>query len=129
PLSERWPMMLGLTAIVLTSWTGFLTYVTNETKVTSLVVKQILRTIKIDSQLLGTTSARVVTEWISDYSWAGAIKWSLGEFLLPNHYFWELNAHLGSGTVYFTNILKAEGIPYEILRFRVILDDGRVVEV
>jgi cytochrome c oxidase assembly factor 1 len=63
-------MMLGLTVLVLTGWAGFLTYVTNETKVTSSVVKQILRTIKTDPQLLETLGLAIRPQpewWLNGY--------------------------------------------------------------
>jgi len=62
--------MLGLTAVVLTGWAGFLIYVTNETKVTSSVVKQILRTIKADPQLTETLGLAIRTQpewWLNGY--------------------------------------------------------------
>ncbi|KAJ6501657.1 cytochrome oxidase complex assembly protein 1-domain-containing protein [Mycena polygramma] len=128
-IEKRWPMMLGLTAIVLTSWAGFLTYVTNETKVTSSVVKQILRTIKTDPQLLEALGLAIRPQpewWLNGYPIIhGQINQLQGNIDVS----FRIKGSLGSGTVYFTSVRKAKGIPYEILRFRVILDDGRVVEV
>nr|GAT43678.1 predicted protein [Mycena chlorophos] len=54
-IERRWPAVLGVTAVVVAGWAAFLTYVTNETKCTSSVVKQIV--------------PRVVVEWLSHYSW------------------------------------------------------------
>jgi cytochrome c oxidase assembly factor 1 len=51
-------------------WAAFLTYVTNETKVTSSVVKQILRTIKSDPQLtesLGLAIRPKPEWWLNGY--------------------------------------------------------------
>ncbi|KAJ7814127.1 cytochrome oxidase assembly protein 1, partial [Mycena olivaceomarginata] len=129
-IERRWPTFIGIGVVVLTSWAAFLTYVTNETKVTSSVVKQILRSIKADPQLLETLglAIRPQPEWwlngISDYSRAG-INQLQGNIDVS----FRIKGALGSGTVYFTSVRKAKGIPYEILRFRVIHDDGRVVEV
>ncbi|KAJ7693651.1 cytochrome oxidase assembly protein 1, partial [Mycena rosella] len=63
-------MVLGLTAVVLSGWAAFLTYVTNETKVTSSVVKQILRTIKGDPQLAETLGLAIRPQpewWLNGY--------------------------------------------------------------
>ncbi|RXW15782.1 hypothetical protein EST38_g10079 [Candolleomyces aberdarensis] len=35
----------------------------------------------------------------------------------------------GTGTVYFTSIRKEKGVPFTVLRFKVISDDGTVVHV
>ncbi|KAJ7630511.1 cytochrome oxidase complex assembly protein 1-domain-containing protein, partial [Roridomyces roridus] len=107
-IEKRWPAMLGLAVVVVTGWAAFLTYVTNETKVTSSVVKQILQW------------------WLNGYPVIhGQINQLQGNIDLS----FRIKGALGSGTVYFTSVRKAKGMPYEILRFRVILDDGRIVEV
>jgi len=121
--------VLGLTVVVLTGWAAFLTYVTNETKVTSSVVKQILRTLKSDPQLAETLGLALRPQpewWLNGYPIIhGQINQLQGNIDLS----FRIKGSLGSGTVYFTSVRKAKGMPYEILRFRVILDDGRVVEV
>ncbi|KAJ7275437.1 cytochrome oxidase complex assembly protein 1-domain-containing protein [Mycena haematopus] len=128
-IEKRWPTFLGIGVIVLTSWAGFLTYVTNETKVTSSVVKQILRTIKADPQLLETLGFAIRPQpewWLNGYPIIhGQINQLQGNIDVR----FRIKGSQGSGTVYFTSVRKAKGIPYEILRFRVIHDDGRVVEV
>ncbi|KAJ7169479.1 cytochrome oxidase assembly protein 1 [Mycena filopes] len=121
--------MLGLAVVVFSGWTAFLTYVTNETKVTSSVVKQILRTIKSDPQLLETIGMAIRPQpewWLNGYPIIhGQINQIQGNIDVS----FRIKGSLGYGTVYFTSVRKAKGIPYEILRFRVILDDGRVIEV
>ncbi|KAJ7462785.1 cytochrome oxidase complex assembly protein 1-domain-containing protein, partial [Mycena galericulata] len=128
-IEKRWPAVLGLTAVVLTGWAAFLTYVTNETKVTSSVVKQILRTLKADPKLAETLGLAIRPQpewWLNGYPIIhGQINQLQGNIDLS----FKIKGSKGSGTVYFTSVRKAKGIPYEILRFRVILDDGRVVEV
>ncbi|KAJ7456592.1 cytochrome oxidase complex assembly protein 1-domain-containing protein [Mycena latifolia] len=128
-IEKRWPAVLGITAVVLTGWAAFLTYVTNETKVTSSVVKQILRTIKADPQLAETLGLAIRPQpewWLNGYPIIhGQINQLQGNIDVS----FRIKGSMGSGTVYFTSVRKAKGIPYEILRFRVILDDGRVVEV
>jgi cytochrome c oxidase assembly factor 1 len=67
---RRWPTVIGLTVLVMTGWAAFLTYVTNETKVTSSVVKQILRTIKSDSRLEDTLGLAIRPQpewWLNGY--------------------------------------------------------------
>ncbi|KAJ7225915.1 cytochrome oxidase complex assembly protein 1-domain-containing protein [Mycena pura] len=128
-IEKRWPTALGVTAVVLVGWAAFLTYVTNETKVTSSVVKQIVRTLKADPQLrelLGLALRPQPEWWLNGYPLIhGQINQLQGNVDVS----FRIKGSLGFGTVYFTSIRKAKGIPYEILRFRVILDDGRVVEV
>ncbi|KAJ6604243.1 cytochrome oxidase assembly protein 1, partial [Mycena vulgaris] len=126
---RRWPTVVGLTALVLTGWAAFLTYVTNETKVTSSVVKQILRTLKGNDQLVETLGLAIRPQpewWLNGYPIIhGQINQLQGNIDVS----FRIKGSLGAGTVYFTSVRKAKGIPYDILRFRVILDDGRVVEV
>ncbi|CAK5280075.1 unnamed protein product [Mycena citricolor] len=133
---RRWPTVLGITAIVLVGWAGFLTYVTNETKVTSSVVKQILRTIKAEAPLqevLGYAIRPQPEWWLNGYpiihGQACCVVFrfrGLTPFASDQHI---AGQHRRSGTVYFTSVRKAKGMPYEILRFRVIADDGQVIEV
>ncbi|KAJ7102333.1 cytochrome oxidase assembly protein 1, partial [Mycena belliarum] len=126
---RRWPAVLGITALVLTGWAAFLTYVTNETKVTSSVVKQVLRTIKADPQLAETLGLAIRPQpewWLNGYPIIhGQINQLQGNIDVS----FRIKGSTGSGTVYFTSVRKAKGIPYEILRFRVIMDDGRIVDV
>jgi len=35
----------------------------------------------------------------------------------------------GSGTLYFTSIRREKGVPYTVLRFKVICDNGTVVDI
>ncbi|KAJ7785892.1 cytochrome oxidase complex assembly protein 1-domain-containing protein [Mycena metata] len=128
-IEKRWPAMLGIAVVVMSGWGAFLTYVTNETKVTSSVVKQILRTIKEDPQLLETMGMAIRPQpewWLNGYPIIhGQVNQIQGNIDVS----FRIKGSLGSGTVYFTSVRKAKGIPYTILRFRVILDDGRVIEV
>ncbi|KAJ7101005.1 cytochrome oxidase assembly protein 1, partial [Mycena crocata] len=126
---RRWPMAVGVAALVLTSWAAFLTYVTNETKVTSSVVKQMLRTIKSDPQLAETLGLAIRPQpewWLNGYPIIhGQINQLQGNIDVS----FRIKGSQGFGTVYFTSVRKAKGMPYDILRFRVILDDGRIIEV
>ncbi|KAF7306574.1 Cytochrome oxidase complex assembly protein [Mycena indigotica] len=128
-IERRWPTVLGVTAIVVAGWAAFLTYVTNETKCTSSVVKQIIRTLKADSQLRDSLGLAIRPQpewWLNGYPIIhGQINQLQGNIDVS----FRIRGSLGSGTVYFTSVRKAKGIPYELLRFRVILDDGQVVEV
>ncbi|KAJ6626836.1 cytochrome oxidase complex assembly protein 1-domain-containing protein [Mycena sp. CBHHK59/15] len=128
-IEKRWPTVLGITAVVMCGWAGFLTYVTNETKVTSSVVKQILRTIKSDYHLAESLGQAIRPQpewWLNGYPIIhGQINQLQGNIDVS----FRIKGSQGSGTVYFTSVRKAKGIPYEILRFRVIVDDGQVIEV
>ncbi|KAJ7071467.1 cytochrome oxidase complex assembly protein 1-domain-containing protein [Mycena amicta] len=128
-IERRWPMVLGVTAVVFAGWAAFLTYVTNETKCTSSVVKQIVRTLKADSQLRDSLGLAIRPQpewWLNGYPIIhGQINQLQGNIDVS----FRIKGSAGSGTVYFTSVRKAKGIPYELLRFRVILDNGQVVEV
>ncbi|KAF7308780.1 DUF1783-domain-containing protein [Mycena kentingensis (nom. inval.)] len=128
-IERRWPTVLGVTVVVVAGWAAFLGYVTNETKCTSSVVKQIVRTLKADNALresLGLALRPQPEWWLNGYP---VIHGSINQLQGNVDVSFRIKGSLGSGTVYFTSIRKAKGMPYELLRFRVILDNGQVVEV
>lgn len=104
-------------------------YVTNETKATSTVVKHILRTTAKDAslrQLLGDEITPKPEWWLNGRP---RIRGEPNQLQGNIDLSMRLRGSRGAGTLHFTSIRKARGTPYEILRFRVITDDGRVVEV
>ncbi|KAJ7458217.1 hypothetical protein FB451DRAFT_964774, partial [Mycena latifolia] len=116
---KTWPIAIAVVILDVGCWAAFFGYVTNETKATSSVVKQILRTTAKDANLRRVLGDDIVPqpEW-----------WLNGRPQIPGEERCKL-IHRGAGTLYFTSVRKAQGIPHEILRFRVTVDNGTVVEV
>ncbi|KAJ7142741.1 cytochrome oxidase complex assembly protein 1-domain-containing protein [Mycena epipterygia] len=130
PFRRRtWPVAVALTALGVGCWAAFFGYVTNETKATSSVVKQILRTTSKDIDLRQVLGDNVVPQpewWLNGKP---RIRGELNQLQGNIDLSMRLHGSRGAGTLYFTSVRKAHGIPYEILRFKVIADDGTVVEV
>ncbi|KAJ6552595.1 cytochrome oxidase complex assembly protein 1-domain-containing protein [Mycena vulgaris] len=124
-----WPLAVAVTALCVGSWAAFFGYVTNETKATSSVVKQILRTTAKDTNLRNVLGDNVIpqAEW-----WLNGkprVRGELNQLQGSIDLSMRLRGSQRAGTLYFTSVRKAQGIPYEILRFKVIADDGSVVDV
>ncbi|KAJ7687057.1 DUF1783-domain-containing protein [Mycena rosella] len=119
---RTWPIAVALAALGVGSWAAFFGYVTNETKATSSVVRQILRTTSKDSSLHRILGEEVVPQpewWLNGRP---RIRGELNQLQGKIDLSMRLQGSRGS-------VRKAQGIPYEILRFKVIADDGSVVEV
>ncbi|KDQ56785.1 hypothetical protein JAAARDRAFT_92188, partial [Jaapia argillacea MUCL 33604] len=129
PVARQWPTLLGFTALGLTAWALFYLYATNQEKLASSVVQQIMTTLKEDDQIREVLGEAVRMEpkwWMNGDSWVeGGINMMQGHVDVS----FRVKGHKGAGTLYFTSLRKAKGEPFTILRFKVIADDGRVVHV
>ncbi|KAJ7662596.1 cytochrome oxidase complex assembly protein 1-domain-containing protein [Mycena polygramma] len=128
PLYRRlWPIALAVTT--LGSWVAFFCYIANEAKATSSIVEKTLRAATMDPKLRAALGddVRPHPEW-----WLNGRPRIRGE-LDQLHGNIELSVRLcgsrGDGTLYFKSTRKAEGIPYDTLRFEVIADDGTVLKL
>ncbi|KAG7087646.1 hypothetical protein E1B28_013594 [Marasmius oreades] len=128
-LPRRWPFVVAFSLLGLTGWAGFMTVVTNQEKITSSVFKQVMRTIRNDSkvyEMLGD-AIRPQSEWWlnGDPNIKGQISTMQGNVDMS----FRVKGSKGSGTVYFTSIRREKGVPFTILRFKVIGDDGSVIHI
>ncbi|KAJ7131844.1 cytochrome oxidase complex assembly protein 1-domain-containing protein [Mycena crocata] len=129
PHRRTWPIGLAIAALSVGSWAAFFGYVTNETKATSSVVQQILRTTAVDPTLhkvLGDGVSAQPEWWLNGKP---RIRGELNQIQGNIDLSMRLRGSQCAGTLYFTSVRKAHGMPYEILRFKVIADDGTVVQV
>lgn len=128
-IKKRWPLVLALATVGITGWAAFLLFVTNQEKLASSVVKQILQTVREHDGLkdvLGDAIRPEPTWYLNGDPWiSGSVNLPAGHVDLS----FRLKGHRGSGTLYFTSIRKAKGEPFTPLRFRVISDDGRIINV
>ncbi|KAJ3832775.1 cytochrome oxidase complex assembly protein 1-domain-containing protein [Lentinula raphanica] len=126
-LEKSWPAIVAFALVGIAGWTAFLTYVTNQEKISSSVVKQIMRELREDEELrtvLGD-AIRMQGEWWlnGDPRIIGSISTMQGNIDVS----FRIKGSKGAGTVYFTSIRREKGVPFEILRFKVIADDGTII--
>jgi len=130
PLQKRrWPLVTAFIAAGIAGWAVFLLVVANQEKLSSSVVRQIMRTIKENKELkevLGDAIRPQPEWWLNGDPWIeGAINMMQGNVDVS----FRLKGHQGSGTLYFTSVRKAKGEPFTILRFRIRGDDGTIVNI
>jgi len=129
PLQRKWPVILALGVFGTTAWGLFYLYVANQERLASSVYKQILTTVRDSSEvqaLLGEAIRAEPVWYLNGDPWVnGSIRLLQGNVDLS----FRVKGHKGSGTLYFTSIRKNKGEPFTILRFKVISDNGQIIEV
>ncbi|TFK36443.1 cytochrome oxidase complex assembly protein 1-domain-containing protein [Crucibulum laeve] len=127
--AKTWPVLLVVGAVGITGWVGFMNYVTNQEMLSSSVFRSIMRSVREDEQLqqhLGQAIRPQPEWWLNgDPRIQGKINQLQGNIDVS----FRIRGSKGSGTLYFTSIRKEKGVPFTILRFKVICDDGAVVHV
>ncbi|KAF8237085.1 DUF1783-domain-containing protein [Tricholoma matsutake] len=128
-LQRRWPMVLAAAALGISAWGVFMVVVTNQEKISSSVVKQIMRSVREDARLkevLGEAMRPQPEWWLNgDPKIHGRISQLQGNVDVS----FRIKGSKGSGTLYFTSIRKEKGLPFTILRFKVICDNGAVIYI
>ncbi|KXN81709.1 hypothetical protein AN958_03807 [Leucoagaricus sp. SymC.cos] len=124
---KKWPYLLAAVVAGVAGWGAFMTYITNQEMVTSSVVRQIMRSVREDPKLreaLGEAIRPQPEWWLNgDPKINGRISTLQGNIDVS----WRIRGTKSSGTLYFTSIRREKGLPFSILRFKVICDDGTVV--
>ncbi|KAG2366062.1 cytochrome oxidase complex assembly protein 1-domain-containing protein [Suillus spraguei] len=128
-IQKRWPFILAFATVGVSAWAAFLLFATNQEKLSSSVVKRIMQTVRENEELKNMLGDAIRPEpawYLNGDPWInGSINLPQGNVDLS----FRLKGHRGSGTLYFTSIRKAKGQPFTPLRFRVIGDDKRVVNL
>ncbi|KAH8107099.1 cytochrome oxidase complex assembly protein 1-domain-containing protein [Cristinia sonorae] len=129
PLQRRWPVILVLGVVGSAAWGAFYAYAQNQEKLSSSVFKQILNIARDDAELqemLGDAIRPEPAWYLNGDPWiSGANRMLQGNVDLS----FRLKGHKGTGTLYFTSIRRAKGEPFTIIRFKVIGDNGQVVNI
>ncbi|TCD67044.1 hypothetical protein EIP91_000606 [Steccherinum ochraceum] len=129
PLQRRWPAILALSVFGCAAWVAFYAYAQNQERFSSSVFKQVMTTVRDNAEaqeLLGEAIRPEPSWFLNGDPWVnGSNRMLQGNVDLS----FRLKGHKGSGTLYFTSIRKAKGEPFTILRFRVIGDNGQVVNI
>ncbi|KAI0664757.1 DUF1783-domain-containing protein [Cubamyces menziesii] len=129
PLQSKWPAIFIMGALGVSAWAVFMVFVTNQEKLSSSVMQQIMNTIRESPELRAVIGEAIRPEpvwWLNGDPWiSGAIHMPGGNIDLS----FRVKGHKGAGTLYFTSIRREKGQPFEILRFKVIADDGTEVNI
>ncbi|TFK64276.1 DUF1783-domain-containing protein [Pluteus cervinus] len=128
-VQSRWPYILAFVALGVTGWGAFMSVVTNQEKISSSVVRQIMRSVREDARLqevLGDAIRPQPEWWLNgDPIIHGKISQLQGNVDVS----FRIRGSKGSGTLYFTSIRREKGVPFTILRFKIIGDDGTTIHV
>jgi len=120
---------MALSILGVSAWAAFYFHVANQERLASSVVRQVMATIRENAaaqEALGDSIRFEPVWWLNGDPYInGGVHLMQGNVDLS----FRIKGHKGSGTLYFTSIRKAKGEPFTILRFRIICDDGIVVEV
>lgn len=100
----------------------------NQERLASSVTKQMLTQLRNSQEVaieLGTGIAAEPTWWMVGQPYVdGAINMLQGKVDISMR----VKGSKGAGTIYFTSIRKEKGQPFTILRFKLICDNGTILE-
>jgi len=126
---SKWPFAIGALIVGGSAWAAFIIHVRNNEKLSSSVYRSIVRAVKADPQLrevLGEVIRPQPEWWLNgDPYVSGHISQLKGNIDVS----FRIRGPNGSGTLYFTSIRREKGAPYTVLRFKVICDNGTVVDI
>ncbi|KAG8782936.1 hypothetical protein FRC15_006021 [Serendipita sp. 397] len=130
PESKRYGRLGIFAAAVLgfTGWGAFLLYATNMERLSSSVTVHVIRTLKNNPELqahLGHPIKLPPAVGFGDPWISGSINIPAGHVDLS----FRVQGSKMGGTVYFTSIRKEKGLPFTILRFKVIADNGETISL
>ncbi|KAF9014320.1 cytochrome oxidase complex assembly protein 1-domain-containing protein, partial [Cyathus striatus] len=131
--TKTWPYMLAAGLFCTSLGYLFMKHVTNQEMLSSSVFRSIVRSVKEDPELrehLGEAIRPQAEWWLNgDPSVTGHINQLAGNIDVSFRIRGSKGVFSCSGTLYFTSIRKEKGVPFTIIRFKVICDDGAVVHV
>ncbi|KAI0093991.1 DUF1783-domain-containing protein [Irpex rosettiformis] len=129
PVQRSWPIILAASLLGVSAWGAFYFYAANQERLSSSVMRQIMGIVRHNAAIeeaLGDSIRFEPVWWLNGDPWInGGVHLMQGNVDLS----FRIKGHKTSGTLYFTSIRKAKGEPFTILRFRVICDDGKIVEI
>ncbi|THH31108.1 hypothetical protein EUX98_g3062 [Antrodiella citrinella] len=129
PLQRKWPVIVALGVFGCAAWGLFYAYAQNQEKISSSVFKRLVTIVRENTELqelLGESIRPEPAWYLNGDPWiSGANRMLQGNVDLSCR----VKGSNASGTLYFTSIRKAKGEPFTIIRFKVIRDDGQVVNI
>ncbi|KAF8607570.1 DUF1783-domain-containing protein [Ceratobasidium sp. AG-I] len=127
-IRSRAPAILALGILGVSAWAGFILYATNQERLASSVVRQVITQLRASPEVAAQLGRGVVAEptwWMIGQPYVdGAVNLLQGKVDISLR----VKGSNGAGTVYFTSIRKEKGQPFTILRYKLICDNGTVLE-
>ncbi|KIM32420.1 hypothetical protein M408DRAFT_63327 [Serendipita vermifera MAFF 305830] len=120
--------ILGAAFCGLSGWGVFLLYATNLERLSSSVTRQVISNLKQSEQVqavLGTPLELPPAFLFGDPWISGSVNMPAGHVDLS----FRVQGPRTGGTVYFTSVRKDKGLPFTILRFKIITDDGETIHL
>lgn len=129
PYRRTWPVLLALGTAGVGVWAAFLTYVANQERLSSSVMRRVVSTIRQSPEvqdLLGEAIRPEPAWYLNGDPWVtGSVNMLQGNVDLS----FRVKGHKGAGTLYYTSIRKAKGEPFTDIRFKIIADNGAVLQL
>ncbi|KIY51527.1 hypothetical protein FISHEDRAFT_10288, partial [Fistulina hepatica ATCC 64428] len=123
---SNWPTFLVVGFVGVIGWIVFFEYVTNNEKVTSSVLQQIMRAVREDETLANALGEALRPEPAWYLNGAPKINGRINHLQGSVDLSFRIKGTQGAGTLYFTSVRKEKGEPFTIIRFKVVADDGNV---
>ncbi|KAK0439056.1 cytochrome oxidase complex assembly protein 1-domain-containing protein, partial [Desarmillaria tabescens] len=128
-VKKRWSIAIACTIAGVSAWTLFWTYITNKEKISSSIVQELIHLLRNDHWVKIIFGDGIVAEtkwWLNEHPRI------CGSVDIPQGYVdlsFRVEGNNGSETVYFTSMRRDETQPFEILRFKLVADDGTICKV
>ncbi|KAH8117320.1 cytochrome oxidase complex assembly protein 1-domain-containing protein [Phellopilus nigrolimitatus] len=128
-VTSPWMGLLAFGFVGVAGWGAFIKYTTNQERLASSVVRQILQNLR-ESDLVRETLGEGVrpepTWYLNGDPWIdGTINMLQGNVDITLR----VKGSKGAGTLYFTSIRKEKGQPFTLIRFKIICDSGTVIHL
>ncbi|KAG9090254.1 hypothetical protein FS749_000701 [Ceratobasidium sp. UAMH 11750] len=127
-IRSRAPALIALGILGVSAWAGFIIYATNQERLASSVTRQVLAQLRASPEveaILGRGVGAEPTRWMLGQPYVdGAVNLLQGKVDISLR----VKGSNGAGTVYFTSIRKEKGQPFTILRYKLICDNGVVLD-
>ncbi|EJD05808.1 DUF1783-domain-containing protein, partial [Fomitiporia mediterranea MF3/22] len=128
-VSSPWLGLAAFGIVGVAGWGAFLAYSTNQERLSSSVVRQILLNLRespLVREALGEGVRPEPTWYLNGDPWInGSINMLQGNVDISMR----VKGSKGAGTLYFTSIRREKGQSFEILRFKIICDNKTVINL
>ncbi|KAG7442395.1 uncharacterized protein BT62DRAFT_954777, partial [Guyanagaster necrorhizus] len=128
-VKRPWLAVVACSVTGVSAWTLFWTDITIEESLSSPIMKELIHVLRSDTEVKMILGEAIMPEgqW-----WHKGRPRVYGSVDIPHGYVdirFRVEGSNGSGTVYFTSKRRDEAPPFDIVRFKVVADDGTVCKV
>ncbi|PLW41210.1 hypothetical protein PCASD_10143 [Puccinia coronata f. sp. avenae] len=127
-LPSRTPLYVGSFLVIASVWAGFIYFSTNAEKANSSIVKAVLFELRSNpavSDALGDTIKPEKDDMFGQLWVDGQINLMQGSVDVA----FRVSGSERSGKVYFTSVRRERGSEFEIIRWKLIRDDGMILDL